>query len=816
MRAMAGVALVALLIGCGDGGDARPAPPPTPLPGAARLSLDGTWRFRADPDDVGLAQRWFDPATATADWRDAPVPGNWNFLFRDTPYPSTDHDYEGVAWYRRSVDLPAGSAAPLALLHFEAVHYRATVWVNGIEVGSHEGDFLPFEFDVTAALRPGTRNDIVLRVESLTATPGETVPPERGRYDYWIYAGIHRSVWLESFAAVGIHDLAVRADPTAAGGGVIRGELSLFNVADRAVEGAADVEVVDAEGEPVARLAGNLTLPPRTLVRAPFLLSAAAVRPWSPAAPALYECRARVSTSPGTTDVRLPTTVLGPFPTAGPLPPHATLRGPSGVDRRVTIGFRRVEADGERILLNGEPILFQGVNRHDEYPLLGRVLPDDLYESDLAAMKAVGVNAIRSAHYPNDPRLYDLTDRLGFLVVEEVPAIGLERADFASPRVLALAREQAVAMARRDANHPSIVIWSVGNEPFPTGNADFNSALYQAIRAEAIGTRADQPRLLSYARGQVDNVNPDPDGDLVMLNPYFGWYTGAIEGLDRFLEQTRRKFPDRPILLSEFGADAVPGRRTNADPAAAPHFTEDFQAYYLSETWRIVRSKPWVSGGFVWAFADFLSPTREYLRSLQFIPPSARNPVPFHNLKGILSNDRRPKNAYLTVRGMYGDRALVDLAIEAVDAGAAAVAGAEVLVRDPVDARPLAGGTTDASGRLALWRIPAGTYRVEVSGREAARRAADRSPATARRCGSRSRCRGGAPLLAGDAQRGQRALRHHPIRSGVPRRRSARARRRRRAAFSAVSARTRSARPAGTRAVAALVTVTGRGALVGW
>jgi hypothetical protein len=274
-------------------------------------------------------------------------------------------------------------------------------------------------------------------------------------------------------------------------------------------------------------------------------------------------------------------------------------------------------------------------------------------------------------------------------------------------------------MVRRDRNHPSIVIWSVGNEPFPIGSADFNARLYEAVRAE------DPTRLVSYARGQIDNVNPDPDSDLIMLNPYWGWYTGTIEGLGPFLEQTRQRFPDKPIILTEFGADAIPGNRTNADPAASPHFSEDFQADYLSQTWRIARSKPFVSGGFVWAFADFLSPTRKYLRSLQFVPPSHLNPVPFHNLKGILTNDRQPKNAYLTVRGMYADQPPIDLTVEVVDAQDAGIAGARVSVRDPDGERPLAAGSTDGDGHFVLWRIPPGSYRVEAASCMATRCASD-------------------------------------------------------------------------------------------
>jgi hypothetical protein len=583
--------------------------------------------------------------------------------------------------------------------------------VNGVEIGTHEGDFVPFELDVSQALRRGATNDVAVRVESLTAESVDTIPPARGRYDYWIYPGIHRSVWLEPAAGIhpnGLYDLFVHAEPLDDGGATATATLTLLNPdpEDRIAAVFLEMRAVDAAGPTESRTV-TIAAPARSWVTLRLLLRIADARPWSPSHPALYEARCQIypADHPPTPGVG---TVVTPYDPSQPLPPRATLTSGDGVVS-ARFGIRRIERRGDRILLNGEPFLFKGINRHDEYPLLGRVLPDDLYETDLAAMKAIGINAIRSAHYPNDPRLYDLADRLGFLVIEELPATALERADFANTRLSELARAQAVAMVRRDRNHPSIAIWSVGNEPFPTGDAAFNDRLYDAVRAE------DPTRLVSYSRGQIDNLNADPGSDLVMLNPYWGWYAGTIDGLDRFLEQTRQRFPDKPIVLTEFGADAIPDHRTNTDPAVSPHFTEDFQSYYLAETWRIVRTKPWVSGGFVWTFADFLSPTRKYLRSLQFVPPSDLNPVPFHNLKGILTSDRRPKNAYLTVRGMYGDRTSIDLHIEVVGREGAPIDRAQVLLRDPGDPRPLAAGTTDAQGRFALWRIPAGSYRLEVS-----------------------------------------------------------------------------------------------------
>ena len=702
---LAGLLIALLLPGCGDNDRVTPAPT-----AAHRLSLNGTWRFRADPDNRGRTEQWFRITASNEGWTDITVPGNWNFLFRDSATPTTDHDYEGVGWYRTTFGAPMFRQRAAVRLHVGASSYKTTVWVNESVIGEHEGDFLPFEFDVTDRLHYGATNTLALRVESLTADSALTVPPARGRYDYWIYSGVHRDVYLEAVGPLSVYDAFVHAEPNGDGTAAFGGRVQLLNAA--ATEQRAIVRLtLRPAGSAVASWSAQRTVvvPPSSLATLAVETTLTSVRQWSPDTPHLYECLVELVRGNGDMPTAAPVTTEAYNP-ATELPAHAALTRLESATAddaaQVTFGIRTVRTAGTQILLNGQPLILRGVNRHDEYPLLGRTVPDRIYEDDFALIKRLGANALRTAHYPNDPRVYDLADRVGLLVIEEVPCTGLTDDEMQTARVQALALAQSRAMVIRDRNHPSIILWSAGNEPEPAGDAEFNAQQYAVMKA------LDPTRLVSYARVLYDNKTRDPASDVIMLNPYFGWYVSAVSSLNQFLDQTHRLFPDKPMLLSEFGADAVKDQRTNTNPATSPHFSEDFQAHYLSETWRITRSKDYMSGGFIWVFADFLSPTREFLKSSQ-TPPGVRNPLPYRNLKGLMTEDRVPKNAYLTALGMFHDAPLHALTVRVVDGAGAPVVDAEVDLDVP-DGSWVGHQRTDARGAAVFWLIPDGGYAVRV------------------------------------------------------------------------------------------------------
>ena len=683
--------------------------------GERRISLNGKWKFQIDPDGIGTSQGWFAPDLDDRAWSEIEVPGNWNFLFRDSPIPQDDHDYDGSAWYRTAFT-PAPQLQGLYIkLHFGAVCYKTKIWLNGKLLGEHEGDFLPFEFDVSSQLVFGERNVLALRIETINAQSINAVPPAVGRYDYWIYSGIHREAYLECTPKIHVFDIFAHGEPQG-GKGAIGVEARILNAHDRRAQvhigvsilkrGADQALVVDAK---------TCDIPARSIGLTSFALLLEDPRLWSPETPDLYDCRVEIkNASTFSSGIPSPQETQAYDPDQE-IPPHATmtLLPTENLDAaQVSFGIRKIEVRGEKILLNGQPIVFKGINRHDEYPMLGRVMPDAVYREDLTLMKKAHMNTLRTAHYPNDPRIYQLADELGLFVLEEIPCTGLRAGEMKTESIKELALDYAQRMVYRDRNHPSIVIWSAGNEAVPFGNSRFNSNIYRAMKA------IDPTRLVSYDRILYDLFARDVESDLIILNLYWGWYVGKVQDTSWFLDLAHLLFPCKPILLGEFGADAIKGQRFLSAPETSPHYTEDYQSYLLKETWGIVQSKPYMSGGLIWIFADFLSPKRKYLSSSQFRPNTVLNPVPYHNLKGVVDQDRIPKNSYLTVMGMFGDLPLHHLTVIVVDAGGSPIPDATIDIFLPDGTRAGVQQANEA-GQTVLWYIPALEYIIRATAGDA-------------------------------------------------------------------------------------------------
>jgi hypothetical protein len=294
--------------------------------------------------------------------------------------------------------------------------------------------------------------------------------------------------------------------------------------------------------------------------------------------------------------------------------------------------------------------------------------------------------------------------------IEEIPATSLSFSEMGQPEVRDLCLADARVMVIRDRNHRSIPIWSAADEPFPIGNSRFIRLIYSEMK------RLDPTRLVAYARVTLDLAARGPGADLLLLDPYWGWYMGSVKDLGPFLEMTHLLFPGKPVVLGEFGAGAIPGLRSVSwEPGLSPQFTEDYEAYLLTETWRISRSKDFVNGGMIWVWADFLSPTRKHLRSSE-IPERERvpNPLPYHNMKGLVTEDRSPKNAYLVVMGMLGDMGVGNLFVWVTDQRRVPAAGAAIHLFLE-DWTRIGHELTDADGKTVLWYVPQNTYRIHAS-----------------------------------------------------------------------------------------------------
>ncbi len=568
-----------------------------------RVDLSGFWGFRFDPEDAGLDAGW---GAGFAPRRPIAAPASWNEQFEEM------RDYLGSAWYRTSFALPWGWSEKRVRLRFGSVNYLAEVWLNGAYLGVHEGGHLPFEFDATPHLR-GEENLLVVRVEGELAPdrvpPGRIPPdprddfPHRNHpdtsFDFFPFCGIHRPVMLYATPHDAITDLTVRTE--------LEGTTGLVRVRLDRTPGDEAVARLTLKGHG-AEVAEEVRVPGGTS-EVELTLPDAAL--WSPGSPNLYELTAELS------------------------------RGGEVFDRySLPVGVRTVVVEGDALLLNGEPVKLRGFGRHEDFPIAGRGLVPPAVVKDYSLMCWVGANSFRTSHYPYSEETMDLADRLGFLVVDETPAVGLFFAEQGLERRLELCRRYVRELVARDKNRPGVILWSLANEPHSKrpGAKGFFRELYDLAKS----LDPTRPATLASMHQEADEAFEFCD--VVCLNRYFGWYTepGMVEdGLTRLsedLDAVHAKYP-KPVIVTEFGADALPGCHSY------PHemFSEEYQAEMISGYARVLDAKPYVVGQHVWNMCDFKT------------GQEARR-VGGMNLKGVFTRDRRPKLAAHRLKALWGDR----------------------------------------------------------------------------------------------------------------------------------------------------------------
>lgn len=515
------------------------------------------------------------------------LPGAWNAAEPELRY------YDGLIWFQRMFS-PRDLKGGRAFIRFEAVNYRAYVYLNGKEVGRHEGGFTPFVVEITAALRAG-ENRLTLGVDS--SHDAQSIPTPITDWD--LYGGVTRPITLIYTPATFIDDamLSLGAD------GRITGEVKLNGPA------AAGQTVTATIGK-----FGAVTATTDAAGRATFSFAKPrALALWSPETPTLYDVR---------------------FAAAG-----------DAVSDRM--GFRTIAVKGDKILLNGKPIYLRGISLHEEEygPNPARNMTPQASRALLTEIKdGLGGNYVRLSHYPHSETTVRLADEMGLLVWSEIPVYWT--ADWENPAVLDKALKMQSEAILRDRNRASVILWSVGNEtPVTEPRTKFHNALADNARA------LDPSRLISAAlllerksvNGEMVTVINDPLADkldVLAVNTYAGWYgddtLDALPGLKWSLPA------DRPAILSEFGADALAGYRNDG----MKKFTEEYQAQYYRQTLAAADKIPTLVGMSPWILKDFQSPRREH--------PIFQNGW---NRKGIVSETGVRKEAFDVLADYYAKKA---------------------------------------------------------------------------------------------------------------------------------------------------------------
>ena len=578
----------------------------TNIAGRKTVNLNGAWRAIVDPFNNGRSGFFRDARPKNKQdlveysFDDSPllnVPGDWN----------TQRDsllfYEGSVWYRRLFDYRKGNAARV-FVYFGAVNYQSTVYLNGEKLGDHEGGFTAFNFEVTSKLRDG-ENSLVVEVNNVRRADAVPAP----RFDWWNYGGITRDVMLVEVPATFIQDYSIQLKRGSAHeiAGWVRfnGPLSKHEVTIQIPEAGIEFKTPT---EPDGSAKFEFDASALACGKKPASKCAEPLKLWSPEHPTLYRV-----------------VVSG--------------EGDSVADE---IGFRTIEAQGGKILLNGKPIFLRGISMHEEAPFReGRAFSPEDAQTLLGWVKELGCNFVRFAHYPHNENEVRLADRIGLLVWSEIPVYW--DIDWTNPATQANAETQLRDMIARDHNRAAVILWSMSNEtPVKPERTAFIRQLAQDARD------LDSTRLITSALNHVDETGPDvrtlsdPLGevlDVLGLNEYVGWYWRTPEDADKL--QWKITW-DKPLIVSEFGGGAPFGRHGNADE----RWTEEYQQNLFQHQIAMVDRMPNLAGMTPWVLMDFRSPLR--------MLPGVQD---YHNRKGLISNRGQRKLAFYTLQDFYKKKA---------------------------------------------------------------------------------------------------------------------------------------------------------------
>lgn len=539
------------------------------LSGRTTTTLNGTWNYIVDPYETGyynFRQQAYDqqktPSNAAFyrnyhakdkqelveyDFDLAPkmsIPNDWN-----TQDPKLYY-YEGNVWFRRMFDYNLASDRRL-FLHFGAVNYIAEVYLNGEKLGTHEGGFTPFAFEITRLVKPKD-NFLVVKVDNRRRRDG--VPTINT--DWWNYGGITRDVRLvdEPSTFIANYKISLKKGDSRRLAGFV------------AFDGPKPPDQVTIA---IPEIGFEKKLRVNGKNRVDFEFESPKLEFWSPDNPKLYR----------------------------------VVIAADGQSLTDYIGFRTVETRGGEILLNGKPVFLRGISIHEESARGGRGYsrPDAARLLNMA--RELGCNFVRLAHYPHNENMVRLADQMGLLVWEEIPVYWT--IDFENPAVLEKSKQQLTETIMRDANRASVVIWSMANE------TPISDARNRFIRNLVGHTKSlDDTRLISAAlmhRGTPEaEIVDDPIGadlDIVAFNQYLGWYGGNLADAEK------KKWSiayDKPVIVSEFGGGARFGRRG----AKEERWTEEYMEYLYQQNLKMIDKMPNISGLSPWILADFRSPRR--------------------------------------------------------------------------------------------------------------------------------------------------------------------------------------------------------------
>ncbi|OBT70220.1 hypothetical protein VE03_00168 [Pseudogymnoascus sp. 23342-1-I1] len=566
------------------------------------VSLDGLWKFSVAASANSTAQPWTKPLDTDLE---CPVPASYNDIFVNADI----HNHVGWVYYQRDVIVPKGWSNERYFVRAESATHEGHIYVNDRLVAEHVGGYTPFEADVTDLVKAGQQFRLTIAVNNIltyqTLPPGKvTVSKLTGKttqeyyHDFYNYAGLARSIWLYSVPRQHIQDITVVTD--------YKGNTGMINynvTVNKETTGKIQIAVIDESGATVAEGSGSTGT-----IKIP------SVKLWQPGAAYLYNFRASiVDSNKQTIDTyNLPT------------------------------GIRTVKVKKTQFLINDKPFYFKGFGKHEDSAIRGKGHDQAYMVHDFELLNWIGANSFRTSHYPYTEEMMEYADRRGIVVIDETPAVGLYL-DFSNvtapnfgPDLINNKTREAHAQAirelvHRDKNHASVVMWSIANEPasFADGAREYFAPLV------ALARQVDSTRPITFANVGSATYITDKIADMfdvLCLNRYYGWYTqtGDLVEAEAALRgdlQGWVKRLDKPIVMTEYGADTVSGLHS----IFGSTWSEEFQVDMLGMYHRVFDSISAMAGEHVWNFADF-----------QTKLGTGRVDG---NKKGVFTRDRNPKAA---------------------------------------------------------------------------------------------------------------------------------------------------------------------------
>ena len=581
------------------------------------VSLDGMWHFRFDPESIGEQEKWMDHLDSSIS---IPVPSSFADLFTD----QYSKNYCGDFWYETDFFVPKAENVR-TMLRFGSITHRGTVYVNGVKITEHEGGFLPVITDVTEAVKQGEFNHLAVKANNELSE--ETLPCGSVKtlhdgtkiafpyFDFFNYSGIQRSVYLIQIPEEHIQDYSAVSSVSGKDADVA------YKVT---TSGEHEVKVVlfDAEGNKVAESSGK-----------EGTLHVENAHLWQVRNAYLYKLCIQIVDEGKVID-----------------------------EYFENYGIRTVEIRGTEILVNGQPVYLKGFGKHEDFDIIGRGFNWPLVRRDFECMKWTNANCFRTSHYPYAEEWYQFADEEGFLIIDEVAAVGMMRSTrnfavagtgqytyfFETPTVPALLKNhllQVEEMIERDKNHASVFAFSLFNEPETTSTYahDYFSKVF--ARARELDPQ-HRPMTGAFEKNSApEKCQCYPLVDFMCLNRYYGWYiSGGPELSDaiwKFHDEMNRwqaKGLNKPFVFTEFGTDTL----ATEHKLPSVMWAQEYQNEYLEENFKVFDSYDFIQGELVWNFADFQ--TTEGIMRVN------------GNKKGVFTRERQPKDAAFIFRKRWENK----------------------------------------------------------------------------------------------------------------------------------------------------------------